>query len=155
MCFSTLSMKHMALSLFVCWVFPLLAFADNAVAGTVRDASEAKAPPLGDVKVIVQQDSKAKDSTRDSDGAYAFDVSSAYKKIDIMFKKDGYTTAFDTDVDNDKSPNKRPVVYMAKRGELKKVTKRRIELILKSTLVAAERATSEKLPAMTAAVKEN
>lgn len=151
----TPSLNRMWLSIVVVAITGPGASADNAVAGTVRDASAKDLPPLGGVQVAVQQEARCKDKSREEDGAYALDVPNTHAKIDIMFSKDGFTTAFDVDVDNSKSPNKRPVVYMAAKGKLKDIPEKQLDAILANTLKAASRAKALKLPAVTDAVKEN
>lgn len=92
---------------------PASARQKNTVVGTVHTIEGA---PLGDVTVILAQESTVKDTTKRADGVYALGVPSGLKKFDLIFEHPNYLKAFDRRIENRDPPIKRNVVVLTPKS---------------------------------------
>jgi hypothetical protein len=105
-------------------VWPAAAQDGNAVGSSVRDASSKQ--PLDIVTVSVVQDSHVQDTTRQGDGAYILKVPISLGRFDILFTKAGYLDWVDLDVPNKQGQQKRPIVYMIRKTQVKQLAQKEL-----------------------------
>lgn len=110
-----------------CLVHNARAADGNAVGGSVWDDKSSK--PLDGVTVTVPQDKSISDSSRADDGAYVLKVPANIQKFDILFEKQGYASMSDSNIDNTKPQQKRPIVRMMPKSIIQSLPPAKVELM--------------------------